>query len=96
MNVESVYEEQLYHTLKEICADSSISMRSRYEGRRSMRDARNIMLVLDGGISFILGCIGAFNFINVMSVGIMSRRHELATLESIGMRKGQLRFFTTR
>ena len=49
------------------------------------------MLVLGGGISFILGFIGAFNFINVMSVGVMSRRLELATLESIGMGKKQLR-----
>ena len=49
------------------------------------------MLVLGGGISFILGFIGAFNFINVMSVGVMSRKHELATLESIGMSKKQLR-----
>lgn len=91
MNVESAYEEQLYDTLKEISADSGVSMRSRYEGRQSMRDTKNIMLVLGGGISFILGFIGAFNFINVMSVGVMSRRHELATLESIGMGKRQLR-----
>ena len=43
------------------------------------------------GKSMLLGFIGAFNFINVMSVGVMSRRHELATLESIGMGKRQLR-----
>lgn len=91
MNVESAYEEQLYNTLKDISADSGVTMRSRYEGRQSMQDTKNIMLVLGGGISFILGFIGAFNFINVMSVGVMSRRHELATLESIGMGKRQLR-----
>lgn len=56
-----------------------------------MQDAKTIMLVLGGGISFILGFIGVFNFINVMSVGVMSRRRELATLESIGMSKKQLR-----
>lgn len=91
MNVERSYEEQLYNTLKETCADNGVYMRSRYEGRQSMQDTKNIMLVLGGGISFILGFIGAFNFINVMSVGVMSRRHELATLESIGMGKRQLR-----
>lgn len=42
-------------------------------------------------VKAILGFIGVFNFINVMSVGVMSRRHELATLESIGMSKKQLR-----
>lgn len=91
MNAESGYEEQLYHTLKELSVNSSVSMVSRYEGRQSMQDAKIVMLVLGGGISFILGFIGAFNFINVMSVGVMSRRHELAILESIGMSKKQLR-----
>ncbi len=91
MNAESGYEEQLYHTLKKLSVNSSVSMVSRYEGRQSMQDAKIVMLVLGGGISFILGFIGAFNFINVMSVGVMSRRHELAILESIGMSKKQLR-----
>lgn len=91
MNVDSAYEEQLYYTFKEISANSGVSMTSRYEGRQSMQDAKTIMLVLGGGISFILGFIGVFNFINVMSVGVMSRRRELATLESIGMSKRQLR-----
>lgn len=91
MNVESDYEEQLYHTLKDFSADHNISMTSRYEGRQSMQDAKTMMLVLGGGISFILGFIGAFNFINVMSVGVMARSHEFSTLESIGMSKKQLR-----
>lgn len=91
MNVEDAYEAQIYNALKEFCTDSGVYMRSRYEGRQSMQDMKNIMLILGGGISFILGFIGAFNFINVMSVGVMSRRHELATLESIGMGKKQLR-----
>lgn len=91
MDVNSAYEEQIYHTAKELSADNGVSMTSRYEGRQSMQDAKMIMLVLGGGISFILGFIGAFNFINVMSVGVMSRRHELATLESIGMSKKQMR-----
>jgi len=90
MNVDSAYEEQLYYTVKEFSANSGVSMTSRYEGRQSMQDAKTIMLVLGGGISFILGFIGVFNFINVMSVGVMSRRRELATLESIGMSKKQL------
>lgn len=91
INVESDYEETLYHTFKPIAFDNSVSMVSRYEGRQSMQDAKTIMLVLGGGIAFILGFIGIFNFINVMSVGIMSRKHELAALESIGMSTSQLR-----
>ena len=91
MNVEGAYEAQIYNALKEFCADNGVSMWARYEGRLSMQDTKNIMLILGGGISLILGFIGAFNYINVISVGVMSRRHELATLESIGMGKKQLR-----
>lgn len=91
LNVDSEYEEPLYHSLKDFAANHGVSMVSRYEGRQPMQDAKAIMLVLGGGISFILGFIGVFNFINVMSVGVMSRRHELAVLESIGMSKKQLR-----
>lgn len=91
VNVEKEYEETLYNTFKDLAANNGASMASRYEGRQSMQDAKAIMLVLGGGISFILGFIGIFNFINVMSVGVISRRHELAALESIGMSKKQLR-----
>lgn len=44
-----------------------------------------------GGISIILGLIGVFNFINVMSVGVIARKRELATLEAIGMSCRQIR-----
>lgn len=91
VNVENKYEESIYHTLKDLASDNGVSMVSRCEGRQSIQDAKAIMLVLGGGISFILGFIGTFNFINVMSVGVMSRKHELAALESIGMSKSQLR-----
>ena len=91
VNVESEYEEALYRKYKALSEDNNVSLVSRYEGRQSMKDAKMMMLVLGGGISFSLGFIGMFNFINVMSVGVMSRRQEFATLESIGMAKKQLR-----
>ena len=91
MDVKDEFEEQIYNNLKDICSSNDVLMVSRYEGRESMRDTKTIMLVLGGGISLILGFIGIFNFVNVMSVGVVSRRRELATLESIGMSKKQLR-----
>ncbi len=91
INVNSEDEEYLYHSFSDLSTLHGVSMVSRYEGRQSMQDAKTIMLVLGGGISFILGFIGVFNFINVMSVGVMSRKHELSALESIGMSKKQLR-----
>lgn len=91
MNVDHSYEAELYHTYKELSAENGVSLVSRYEGRQAIQDAKTVMLILGGGISLILGFIGVLNFINVMSVGVMSRKHELATLESIGMSRKQLR-----
>lgn len=91
MNVKSEYEEQLYNELKEFASKNEINMISRYGGRLAMQDTKIIMLVLGGGISFILGLIGILNFINVMSVGVMARKREFAILESVGMSKKQLR-----
>ena len=43
------------------------------------------------GIALVVALIGILNFVNVMSVGIMVRKHELATLESIEMSRKQVR-----
>ena len=42
-------------------------------------------------LSFIIGLIGVLNFANVIITGIISRRQEFATMQSIGMTGGQLR-----
>jgi len=64
---------------------------SRLEARQAMEDERFTMTVLGTGLSAILALIGIFNFINVMSVGLLVRRREFAALESVGMSKKQLR-----
>lgn len=90
MNVKGECEEEIYNELS-TKYDNKVQIISRYEGKKSMQDAKIIMLVLGGGISLILGFIGIFNFINVISVGIMTRKHELTVLESIGMSKRQIK-----
>jgi len=64
---------------------------SRLEARQALEDERFMMTVLGSGVSAILALIGIFNFINVMSVGLLVRRREFAALESVGMSKRQLR-----
>lgn len=90
MNVESEYDEQIHNTLDKMNSTSDIEIISRYEARMDMQDAKMVMYTLGGGISCILGLIGIFNFINVISVGIMVRKRELAAFESIGMNKRQM------
>lgn len=91
MNVEREHDEQIYNAINDIMNPAEIKMVSRYEGRKSMQNAKAIMWVLGGGISLILGVIGIFNFVNVISAGVMVRKREFATLESIGMSKKQMR-----
>lgn len=91
INVENGYDELIYNAINKLTNSNNITMISRYATRKAMQDAKTIMLILGSGISLILGLIGIFNFVNVMSVGIMTRKRELAILESVGMSKVQMR-----
>ena len=91
INILHGSEEELHPAITEWASQHNITVVSRYAAKKDMQDARVIMLALGGGISAILGLIGIFNFANVISVGIMARKRELAMLESIGMEKRRLR-----
>ncbi|MDH8678058.1 ABC transporter permease [Fusibacter bizertensis] len=52
---------------------------------------RKMFLILGGVLSFIIGIVGILNFLNAMLTSILSRRHELAMLQSIGMTGKQLK-----
>lgn len=52
---------------------------------------RNMFMILGGVLSFIIGIVGVLNFLNAMLTSILSRRHELAMLQSIGMTGKQLK-----
>jgi len=91
MNTKDGYDEQIYNELDGTVNPAEVSMESRFAGKKAMRDAKTMMFVLGGGVSSILALIGIFNFVNVISVGVISRKRELATLESIGMSRKQIR-----
>lgn len=91
-NVIDGYEEQVLDQLKKwMDGDNEMSRISALEAQEHMKDSKLLLYILGGGIALVLGIIGILNFINVMSVGIMVRKHELATLEGIGMSKKQIR-----
>ncbi len=92
INVKKGYDAQALDEIKAITeGDKEISRTSRIEESEKMRSNKIIMYTIGGGIALILGLIGFMNFVNVMSVGIMVRKRELATLESVGMSKIQMR-----
>lgn len=69
--------------------DGGIRRTSRIEESERMSDMKNMIFALGGGTSLILGLIGIMNFVNMMSVGILARRRELAILETVGMSRKQ-------
>ena len=92
MNVASGYEKNAFIALKQLIGDDSgISITSRTESMEELNRAKMAVLVLGGSISFVIALIGILNFVNVMSVSVVARKRELATLESIGMSHKQVR-----
>ena len=91
IDVADGMDEQTLTALKGMIGqDYEIGLSSRIEARQGLRDTKMILSVLGGGAAIILGFIGLLNFINITTVGILVRRSELSTLESIGMTKKQL------
>jgi putative ABC transport system permease protein len=92
IKVRAGAQREAYEVLPEMTAgDGDVYMTSRVEAYDEVRGAQTLFWVVGGSISGILGLIGVLNFVNVLTVGILSRRRELAALEACGMSKGQLR-----
>lgn len=56
-----------------------------------MKEMKSILLIVGGVVALILGLIGIINVTNTMITSMISRRVELAMLESIGMTSAQLK-----
>ena len=92
LNISDGYEQNALIALKQITEnDSKISLTSRIEATAELNRAKMAILVLGGSISLVIALIGILNFINIMSVSILARKRELATLESVGMSRKQIR-----
>ena len=48
-------------------------------------------MTMGGALSFIIGLVGVLNFINAVLTGILTRKRELAVLQSVGMTGKQLK-----
>ena len=90
LNVEYGWDESVNAALYTVL-DESVAVSSRHEARLAAIAARQTLFVMGAGISTILGVIGVFNFINVISVGLLVRKREFAALESVGMAKRQMK-----
>jgi len=96
MDVKDGLEKQALEKIKKLTeGDYEITRTSKLEQQEAMTDAKLMLYILGGGIALVLALIGILNFINVIATGVMTRKRELAMLESIGMTKRQLRRMLT-
>lgn len=54
------------------------------------KDMQNMIIIIGGSLSLIIGLIGLLNFINSILTTIIARKKEFAILQSIGMTNKQL------
>lgn len=62
-----------------------------YTYKQSFTGLQNTVMLIGGALCFVLGLIGILNYINAIVTSILSRKKELAMLQSIGMSTKQLR-----
>ena len=65
--------------------ESRATYAAEFEGFRSM------FMTMGGALSLIIGLVGVLNFINAVLTGILTRKRELAVLQSVGMTGKQLK-----
>lgn len=68
-----------------------IVIESKYEKAQSMSESFSMISFLGNMLSIILFIIGIMNFINTIVVSVITRRTEIAVLESVGMTKKQVK-----
>lgn len=83
---------QLSELLVDLTADNAaVSYTSTELLEQQLGSIRNIVLLVGGMIGVIFAMAGLINFTNMMITNIITRRHEFATMQSIGMTRRQLR-----
>ena len=92
-NVSPEGEAGMEAFLKNYTEKEAPEMSYTSKGKRvtEFQGIRNMVLLVGGVLSFIMGLIGILNFINSILTSIIARRREFAVLCSIGMTGGQLR-----
>ena len=93
---DSEYEESTLNQVAELTEDiPAISRTSKVELARSLEETKGALSKLSAFLTIVLFTVGILNFINTMSVSILSRAREFATMEAVGASKKQMQKLTT-
>lgn len=92
-NVDAKGEEGMESFLRNYTENEEpvISYTSKGTRIKEFEGLKNMVLLIGGALSLIIGLIGILNFINSMLTSMITRGREFAVLQSIGMTGVQLR-----
>ena len=74
-----------------LAQDTDIAYTSISTLKSNVSGVKNVVLLVGGVIGAVFALVGLLNFINLVMTNIITRRHEFATMQSIGMTDRQLR-----
>lgn len=74
-----------------LAQDTDVAYTSILTMKATVSGVKNVVLLIGGMIGAVFALVGLINFINLVMTNIITRRHEFATMQSIGMTNRQLR-----
>ena len=93
---DSEYEESILNQAAELTENiPAISRTSKVELAKSLEETKGALSKLSAFLTIVLFTVGILNFINTMSVSILGRQREFATMEAVGASKKQMQKLTT-
>ena len=87
-DVEEQYQQEMENHLAQ---DTDVAYTSISTMKATVSGVKNVILLIGGVIGAIFALVGLINFVNLVMTNIITRRHEFATMQSIGMTNRQLR-----
>ncbi len=92
-NVDNAHMAETEAWLQNLCETEmpGLNYRSKAFYMAEFAGVQRMFLVLGGVLAFILGLIGVLNFVNTTATSIMTRKRELAMLQSVGMTGRQMK-----
>ncbi|QSX04876.1 ABC transporter permease [Sedimentibacter sp. zth1] len=92
LNVEEGYKQDMERYLENYCKNinPNYSYQSRETFKAEVMSVKNAFLGVGAILTIIIATIGLANLVNTVITSLISRRHELALLQCIGMTKKQV------
>jgi len=96
INFTRGFDRVLDEQIKAIIAqEKNINLESKIDQYDNMKQSKDELMVLGGGLSILIAFIGILNYVNMITTSIQIRKREFAILECIGMTEKQIKRMLT-